>query len=141
MSFPKPSTRERFCSKEYLNFIRSLPCEICKQKENRFSASQPSHMKSSKYADGSDALAVPACQSHHPQSTRSARKVFEDAGIDIQLFQEGLWRVFLISHRLDCPDLVTQQIFEIQLENAGMRQAPRTTKDSLSTFEHYGSPF
>jgi hypothetical protein len=88
VSFFVPKAKDRFVSDEFLNYIRSLPCCICGK------PSTPSHMKSTKFADGSDALAVPACLDHHVQSTRTSREILERAGIDIESLHRWLWSEF-----------------------------------------------
>ena len=92
--------KDRFQSPAYLKWIRSLPCVACKR-AGIFSASTASHMKSIKFADGSDALALPACMPlHHIQSTRSSRELLEKAGIDIEQAQRDCWYLFCKEKKL-----------------------------------------
>lgn len=123
MSLQIAKHKNRFVSEKFLNYIRSLPCCICG------APSTPSHMKSVKFADGSDALAVPACivNGHHVSSTRTSRKILERAGIDIAALhrrlwggfgrQNGLWGDF----RVECDIfLIAQHDFEELLAAKGL---------------------
>lgn len=114
MSLQIAKHKSRFTSEKFLNYIRSLPCCICG------APSTPSHMKSTKFADGSDALAVPACivNKHHVSSTRTSRKILERTGIDIGELHAKLWNGFLAENGF--PNSIykpeDQKAFEIFLE-------------------------
>src|ERR1700733_4145978 len=88
---------QRFCSKAYLSFIREQPC--CVQGCN--GAVTPSHMKSTKYKDGSDVLAVPACiPKHHVQSTKTSREILEAANVELEFLHRNLWFMFCKQHKI-----------------------------------------
>ena len=84
--------KDRCCIPAFLTYVRSLPCCVCGK------PATASHMISIKRADGSDALAVPACMpEHHVSSTRTSREILERNGIDIPELHRNLWRGFLWS--------------------------------------------
>lgn len=87
-------------------------------------------MLSVKYADGSDALAVPACMigGHHVQSTRTSREILAKAGIDLAALHEWLWRGFLKEENIPAPEILTQEIFEEILKREGLSQVAKTTR-------------
>ena len=90
MSLEIKKSKDRFTCPEFLNYVRSLPCCVCGK------PATASHMKSIKYADGSDALAVPACMpDHHVQSTRSSMLILFKNGINIGELHMKLWNGFL----------------------------------------------
>lgn len=130
-----PKLRDRFCSEEFLNYVRSLPCCVCGK------ASTASHMRSVKFADGSDALAVPACMpDHHVQSTKTSREILERAGIDIQKLHEKLWNGFLRENHIEWQGVVviTQRVFEEALRVHGMVQPPHTTRKNSNWIHRDG---
>lgn len=122
----KKKKKDRFRSKEFLDFIRSLPCVCCttlgQVQRVRTTAS---HMVSVARADGSDALAVPACWEHHPQSTRTARNLVASIYGPLPALHFRLWREFLIAEEIQPPEIITQDEFEAMLELMGMRQRQR----------------
>jgi len=134
-----PKKRERFVSEPFLNYIRSLPCVVCG------AVSTPSHMISAKRAEGSDALAVPACivNGHHVQSTRTSREILEHAGIDIHKLHRNLWFDFAIakSIAIGMQFVITadfkraQKFFEEFLisENLGTRGAEKRVLSKRNT--------
>lgn len=127
--------KDRFVSDSFLNYIRSLPCCICGK------PSTPSHMISTKRAEGSDALAVPACiPEHHVQSTRTSREILERAGINIEELHRKLWSGFMREQKI-CSVVLTQEAFEELCERHGLRTPAPTTRKKLSEFKRYENPF
>ena len=93
MSLEIKKSKDRFACSAFLNYVRSQPCCVCSK------PATASHMKSIKYADGSDALAVPACMpDHHVQSTRSSMLILFKNGINIEELHVKLWNGFLYEH-------------------------------------------
>ena len=121
MTFSKPSTRERWVSREFRIYVTERTCAHC-----HAVPSDPCHTVSRKVAAGSDATCINLCRKCH--------RIFDDWGkakieklrtewnLVLWEIQEGLWAGFLLTHGLDCPDLTTQQIFEVILTNAGLSQ-------------------
>lgn len=87
-------------------------------------------MKSVKFADGSDALAVPACMpDHHVQSTKTSREILEKAGVSLDKLHRELWNGFLESQGI-IRFVHAQEQFESVCEKFGLReQAPSKRKN------------
>src|ERR1035437_1623667 len=96
----------RFASKEYVDFLHEFPCLKCGSSE----AIQAHHQISRKWLAGSDALCVPLCLSCH--SKVNSRERFDCT---------KYWLAFLRRLKIVAPELLTQQVFEIILENEGLR--------------------
>ncbi len=117
MSLQVLKSKDRFCSKKFLDFIRAKPCCICG------APSTASHMESVKWSTGSDALAVPACMinGHHVQSTRTSKRILELNGIDIKYLHWKLWNEF-IEEQGDSIRVFTQSEFEGYLRERGFTE-------------------
>jgi hypothetical protein len=120
-----PKHADRFTSKDFLAYVREGACTVCLFLGLPCGVEcQPSHMISVKWAAGSDALALRACQNHHPQSTAAARRVFTDLGIDLNAEHQKLWSGFLRYHGIVgvLVDILTQFEFEALCVEAGLGQ-------------------
>lgn len=90
---------QRFTSPIYLQFIREQPCIVCARLGmSQTLRTQASHTVSKRRAEGSDADCIPVCQTHHPQSTKSANEVLAEAGISIEAAVAGYQRRFASKH-------------------------------------------
>jgi hypothetical protein len=129
------ATKDRFCSPRYLDFIRGHRCCVCqKLRLIQQGGTTASHMISTKWLAGSDALAVPACLTHHPQSTRAARRLIEiHTKIDLDALYDSLWREFLKQEGLIAPPILTQAAFEKLLIEAGL------TEDAFTLRKNHGT--
>lgn len=112
MSLQIKKHSQRFCCPAFLEFIRTLDCEDCfalglKQKLR----TTASHLISIKWATGSDALAVPQCLEHHPQSSGQAAVLLSTHGVDVEVLHRKLWKSFLSNYDIDFP-VLTQEHFE-----------------------------
>ena len=124
MSLEIKKSCDRFCCTDFLNYVRAQPCCVCGK------PATASHMKSIKYADGSDALAVPACMpEHHVQSTKTSREILERAGINIEELHVELWNGFMREQGIiRC--VKTQEEFESVCGTFGlMEKAPTKRKN------------
>lgn len=117
-------SKDRFFSPPFLAYVRSLPCCACGR------PATASHMVSVKWADGSDALAVPACMPlHHVQSTRVSKAILIRAGIDIDALHQILWWGFMRERGVHLlPKSITQQSFEDILREAELTKAAPTRR-------------
>lgn len=122
MSLQVKKLRERFCCPAFLEYIRTLGCEDCRvlglQQLYRTTAS---HLISVGRADGSDALAVPQCLEHHPQSSASAGELMRVHGINVSELHVRLWNGFLLEKRIYVT-VKTQEEFERQCMISGFIQ-------------------
>ena len=119
-------SKDRFACSDFLNYIRNQPCCICSK------PATASHMKSVKFADGSDALAVPACMpDHHVASTKTSREILENAGVSLDKLHRELWNGFLESQGI-MRFVHSQEQFESVCETFGLReQAPTKRKNRV----------
>ena len=123
MSFEISKLKDRCCIPKFISYVRSLPCCACGR------LSTASHMKSVKYADGSDALAVNACMpTHHVASTRTSREILERAGINIELQHRKLWIGFCERENIAMDRHLDEAEFERLCELHGLREKPPTKR-------------
>ncbi len=113
MSLQVKKSKDRFSCPPFLNYVRALPCEDC----NALGSTQKlgttaSHLVSVKWADGSDALAVPQCLDHHPQSSAQAESLLVTHGVDVEALHVRLWVGFLAEHGRNVVLPMKQEDFE-----------------------------
>jgi deoxycytidylate deaminase len=121
-------SKDRFCCPAFLNYVRSQPCCVCGK------PATASHMKSVKFADGSDALAVPACMpEHHVASTKTSREILKKAGIKLPVLHLKLWTGFLRSLGRGFVIGFSQEQFEAACGSLGLREkAPTKRKNRVA---------
>ncbi len=119
MNLQIKKSKDRICIPAFLEYVRTLECEDCKAlRIKQTTRTTASHLVSVKWADGSDATAVPQCLLHHPQSTGQAELLLIIHGVDVEELHRRLWKGFLAEHGMHC-DVLTQEHFECLCREAG----------------------
>lgn len=122
MSLQIKKLKDRFSCPAFLEYVRSLTCEDCRVLGlTQLFRTTASHLISVGRADGSDALAVPQCIEHHPQSSASAEVLLAKHGVDVQALHIRLWNGFLKERDIDF-QVLTQEGFENTCMKLGIVQ-------------------
>lgn len=115
MSLQVQKHKDRFCSREYREFLSRQQCCFCKRTN-----CDPHHLLSRKFANGSDALCIPLCREHHNRihGFKTEERTLKDWTATITLLQLEFLREKNISYIYP----VTVQDFEELLRINGMTE-------------------
>jgi hypothetical protein len=112
-------SKDRFHSREYMRWISEQPCTFCGK-----TPCEGHHLRSRKYADGSDALCIPLTRDCHNKLHAHQISDQQIAEIDVTSLQ----RKFLREHGIEYSHPLTQEEFESHLREAGMTEPPFTRR-------------
>lgn len=113
MSLQIKKHKDRFYCPLFLEYVRTLGCEDCRVLGlTQLYRTTASHLISVKWAEGSDALAIPQCLEHHPQSSKQAESLLVSKGVDMLTLHRRLWNGFLLEKGIATSKILTQQQFE-----------------------------
>lgn len=120
MSFQIKKSKDRFCSRVYRMWLCAKRCFFCQSTH-----SDPHHLKTRKFADGSDALCIPVCRECHGK-IHAGKIDIRDMEFEGSL--QHLWVSFLWEHGIEYVLPLTQADFENLLKERGLTEVPFTRR-------------